>query len=715
MLRDLELKSVYKSDTDNILVEFYVPALSLALRYDRAVGFFSAAALSYAAQALSTFVKNGGQIRLVLGAFCDQDDLEAVLNGYRLKEISEQLGQELLSQIAGASDELFQSRIETLAWLVAHGRLEVKLALRAKGMYHDKIGIITDACGDAVVFAGSANESLSALLPAFNYESIDVFPSWKPELNGYYKPHTESFERLWTNTSRGTAVLDIPTAVKEHLVAVARSLDYVPDPEFELALAARMSPIGSDGSQGLSMQPTEPLTINGQPYSMRPHQLEALENWRAKGEFHGILDLATGAGKTVTAIHAMVKLSEKVKGLVCVIAVPYQNLADQWCDNLSAYNIIPIRCYVSKEQWGDALRVAVHETNMGARSFTAIVVVNRTLKTREFQDCLAHIKSNRLFWIGDECHHHGAMSFSAALPENARFRLGLSATPDHYLDQSRNQRLQSYYGEQVFHYSLAQAITDKVLTPYKYHPHIIELTADETREFFSLSAEIGKLFARSNDGGDELSTPLKALLMRRSRLIASCANKMPVLAALIKTQGPIGHTLFYCGDGSVENDEDADNIFEQRQIEAVSELLDRLGWDISRFTSREPRKDRKTILENFRIGVIDAMVAIRCLDEGIDVPACATAFILASSKDPRQFVQRRGRILRRAPGKDHATIHDFIVVVPEAIEEHEEYARRLIVDELKRVAEFAKLSENRFEAYDVLRDTLRRYDLEHLI
>ncbi|GLR60297.1 DEAD/DEAH box helicase family protein [Rhizobium indigoferae] len=714
MLRDLALKSVYKSDTDNILVEFYVPALSLASRYDRAVGFFSAAALNYAAQALSNFVKNDGQIRLVLGAFCDQDDLDAVLEGYRLKEISEQLGRELLAQISSVSDALFQNRIETLAWLVAHGRLEVKIALRPNGMYHDKIGIITDALGDAIVFAGSANESLHALLPAYNYESIDVFPSWKSELAGYYEPHAQSFERLWANKSRGTAVLDIPAAVKDHLVALSRSLDYVPDPDFELALATRVS-LGQEGPERQSMRPTEPLTINGQPYSIRPHQLDALENWRAKGAFHGILDLATGAGKTVTAIHAIVKLAEKVKGLVCVIAVPYQNLADQWCDILSAYNIFPIRCYVSKDQWSDALRVAIHETNIGARAFTAVVVVNRTLKTPEFQECLSQIKPNKLFWIGDECHHHGGASFATALPQNADFRLGLSATPDHYLDQSRNQRLQSYYGDQVFHYTLSQAITDKVLTPYSYYPHVIELTFDETAEFFALSAEIGKLFAKGNNGAEELSTPLKALLMRRSRLIASCANKLPVLARLVQAQGPTGHTLFYCGDGSVENDDDADNVFEQRQIEAVSELLDGAGWDISRFTSREPRKDRATILENFRVGVIDAMVAIRCLDEGIDVPACATAFILASSRDPRQFVQRRGRILRRAPGKDRATIHDFIVVVPESVGEHEEYAKRLIVDELKRVAEFAKLSDNRYGAYDVLRDTLRRYDLEHVL
>ncbi|MER8464533.1 DEAD/DEAH box helicase family protein [Mesorhizobium sp. M1396] len=719
MLRDLPLKSVYKSDTDNILDDFYFPALATASRYDRAVGFFSAATLSYAAQALSNFVKHGGQIRLVLGAFCDQDDLDAVMAGYRQREISEAIGRQFLNEIVSPSDDLFQNRVETLAWLIAHGRLEVKIALRAKGMYHDKIGIITDDTGDSVLFAGSANESLYALLPAFNYESIDVFPSWRPELADYYAPHARSFERLWENVSNGTAVLDIPTAVKDHLVAVARSLEYVPDPELEAAIAARIYTGTNTSARTHASRPSEPKAINGQPFTIRPHQIQALDNWRAVGDFHGILDLATGSGKTVTAIHAIVRLSQAIKSLVCVIAVPYQNLADQWCDILSVFNIYAIRCYVSKDQWVEDLRMAVHEAALGAREFTAVVVVNRTLKTQEFQDCLAQVRGAWMLWIGDECHHHGSASLSAALPLQAKYRLGLSATPEHYLDSERNTRLQAYYGDQVFHYSLAQAIEDKVLAPYRYYPHVIEFTHNEVTEFFDLCSEIGRQFARNeNASADNASPHLKALLMRRSRLVGSAANKLRELARVLAHEKPSTHTLFYCGDGSVETDEeddDSDGSFEQRQIEAVSELLHRMSWDVSRFTSRESRKERATILENFRLGVIDAMVAIRCLDEGIDVPACGTAYILASSKDPRQFIQRRGRILRRSPGKVSATIHDFIVVVPDGLDADEEFAKRLIVDELKRVAEFAKLSENRFEAYDALRPTLHRYGLEHLL
>ena len=716
MLRNLIFKGVYKSDQDHILEDFYFPALSVAQRYDRAVGFFSASTISLVAQALSVFVKNGGQIRLILGAFSEQEDLEAVKQGYKEKEISEKIGTELLSMISNARDELFQNRFETLSWLVAYGRLEVKVALRARGMYHDKVGIISDEAGDKVVFAGSANESTHALLPTHNYESINVFRTWVPAHSEFYEPHIESFDRLWLNESPSTAVIDIPTAVKDKLISVARSLNYTPDPEIEAAIVARINSIRGAAVSTTTGKPCEPATINGQPFQMRDHQIAALKAWKAKGDFQGILDLATGAGKTITAIHAIVKLSKVINGLTCVIAVPYQNLADQWVEILSEFNIYPVKCYISRTHWEEKLRSTVHELIMGSRSFAAIVVVNRTLKSPEFQECLSKIKGNRLLWIGDECHHHTSKAYEGYLPTHSRYRLGLSATPEHYLDDQRNERLNDFYGDIVFRYPLNQAIKDKVLTPYKYFPHIVEFTQGEAEDFVDISEQIGRIFARQNGTPSEMSPQLTGLLMRRARLVGSAGNKLPTLQDVLAGRKPTRHTLFYCGDGTVETDEDDEQSTEsKRQVEAVSTMLHNMSWDVSRFTSRESRKDRDNILENFRLGIIDAMVAIRCLDEGIDVPACSTAYILASSRDPRQFVQRRGRILRRSPGKELAVIHDFLVVLPHDFDMESHYAKRLIKSELGRVAEFSSLSENRSDAYERLSPILKAYDLEHMI
>ncbi|EAT08809.1 putative DNA repair helicase [Sphingomonas sp. SKA58] len=726
MLRDIAAKGVYKSDQDNILEDFYFPALSIASSYDRAVGFFSGSTLSYAAQALSTFITNGGNIRLILGAFADARDIEAVKRGEDLKALASRIGEQFLAEIEEAKDPLFTERFATLAWLVAHNRMEIKIALRAHGMYHDKIGIITDATGDAFVFAGSANESAHALLPTHNYESIDVFPTWKPELESYYQPHRESFERLWENRSRGTAVLDMPTAIREKLLEVSAALDVPPDPAREAAIARRLQAAAAD--ENVSLRPIGPIlpeTINGYPFEIREHQRDALNAWAEKGAFVGVFDLATGAGKTITAVYGIVQMSKQVPGLTVVIAVPYQNLADQWCDILEQFNIHAVRCYVAKSQWSEDLIQTVQNIRLGAQSFAAIVVVNRTLKSPEFQSAIARIPDKQFLWIGDECHHHASEAYVGFLPGNAAYRIGLSATPEHYLDGDRNARLAAYYGQTVYTYTLAQAISDKVLTPYDYHPTIVELTPEEATDFIEVSDEIARLFAREALA-NKPSQGLKALLMKRARIVASAHNKIAALRSVLNGKRRQQHTLFYCGDGTVDltadfdddDDDDNDDLergFAGRQIEVVSQILDQMGWRISRFTSREPRKERASILNSFKIGLIDGMVAIKCLDEGIDVPACSTAYILASARDPRQFIQRRGRILRRSPGKEVATIFDFIVVLPPGTHDGGGHARKLIQAELKRVAEFNTLARNSSNAYQVLRPVLQEYDLEHLV
>ena len=720
MLRELKFQGVYKSDHDHILDDFYFPALSVASRYDRAVGFFSAGALSLAAQALSTFVKRGGCVRLILGAFTDEEEFEAVVQGHRVKEMSEQLGQKLLGRIESVSDDLFQNRLETLSWLVAYGRLEVKIALRAQGMYHDKVGIISDESGDKVVFSGSANESRHALLPTHNYESINVFRTWIPEHAEFYEPHIASFERLWRNESPATVVFDIPTAVKEQLVVVARALTYTPDPEVEARIAAQMIKGRRSVLDSTSHKPRVPAAVAGKRLQMRSHQVAALEAWRSKGDWQGTLDLATGAGKTITAIHAIVKLSEAIDGLVCVIAVPYQSLAEQWVETLAAFNVHPVKCYIARVQWDERLRRLVHELSIGSRSFGAIVVVNKTLKSTLFQQCLSRFKGNRLLWIGDECHHHNAKAYEGYLPEHARYRMGLSATPQHYLDEERNERLSQYYGAVVYRYSLKEAIQDEVLAAYEYYPHIVEFTEQETEEFVGLSEEIGRMLARQGAKAKEIPSHVTGLLMRRARLMGAASNKLATLRSLLSDQKPTSHTLFYCGDGTVEAEEDDgegedSQVQGKRQVEAVSAMLHERGWDVSRFTAREAPGVRKVVLENFRLGIIHALVAIRCLDEGMDVPACSTAYILASSRDPRQFVQRRGRILRRSPGKKLAVVHDFVVVLPGDYDTESVYAKRLIKSELARVAEFSSLSRNRADAYMRLAPILDVYDLEYVI
>ena len=483
----------------------------------------------------------------------------------------------------------------------------------------------------------------------------------------------------------------------------------LPTPEIELQLWRRMQEPDPHGEH--ESRPTTPQTLNGDEFDLFPHQRAALNAWKSNC-WKGILGLATGSGKTVTALYGLAKIFGATRRMFVVIAVPYQNLADQWVSACLDFGIRPIKCYAGMQSWLEDLSDYVSLYISRALPFGCVVVVNKTLASTPFQNLLSRLPGDSLAFIGDECHHHTTSRLLEALPQQAEFRLGLSATPEDYYDGSLTDALKAYYGPICSTYGLSEALGDEVLTPYEYFVHLVTLTPDETEEYSDLSAKISSLFAQAGHSKLPATDALNHLLYRRARLLGAAAHKLVVLETLLQRISARPLTLFYCGDGRVR---DEDEGFERRQIDAVSQLLWRHNWKSCQFTAYEGLSERRRILDDFRLKVIDAMVAIRCLDEGIDVPACSTAFILASSRNPRQFIQRRGRILRRSPGKDKAIIHDFVVYCSEASAVDYNLERRLLGAELKRVAEFASLAENPHVTYTALESLLDRYDLGHYL
>jgi superfamily II DNA or RNA helicase len=708
-LRDLATKSVYRTDEDNILADFYMPALRLAVSYDRAVGFFSASMLCYAGQGLAALTRNGGRMRLIIGAELAEDETDAIARGYDLRRIIDRLGEDFERMMDRVSDDLFQKRIELLAMLVASGRLDIKVAARARGMYHEKIGIITDKHGDRLVFQGSANETVYALIPGYNFESINVFSSWRPELRDHSQPHIDAFERLWENRARDTTVLPFPEAIRARLVKIAAKAR-LPTEEQELALWREAQDAARGGTTTKTLGLAIPTSWEGGKFETREHQRDALQKWQ-RHDFKGILALATGAGKTVTALYGATRVFESYKRLALVIVVPFQNLADQWVAELRKFGVNSHQCYASTAKWLPKFSVAVSHYQAGATSFLCAVAVNRTFGEEDFQRLLGRIPGEHLMFVGDECHHLASPTFQAVLPAHARLRLGLSATPDHYADHEANRRLHDYFGETVAEFTLQMALDAGILTPYTYQAVPVPLEEDEAQQYEAISLELARLLGASTEEPDEArGADVMKVLLKRSRLLAGAKNKVVALERLLRGREPISHTLFYCGDGSVTDDTDGED---RRHVDIVSGVLRRLGWSPARFTAEESRQERERILSDFRLGLVDGLVAIRCLDEGIDVPACRAAYMIASGRNPRQFIQRRGRILRRAAGKKRAEIVDFVVVPPENVVEQRSFERKMLIGELGRVAEFARSAENPVEAVSALRGLLDRYELHH--
>ncbi len=718
MLTSLSLETSYSSEEDNIYKDFFLPILSNSKEYKRAVGFFSPAVLLGATSAISQFIENDGRVQLIFAKLVSTQDFEAIKAGFYY-EWEDEKSSNFSNILNDNQGSLLEYRIKVLAYLFSCKRLELKVAVRPKGMFHQKIGILIDAYGNRVSFNGSMNETISALDPEYNSEEITVFKSWEEGQKLYAEKHSKNFENLWNNkASETTVVCEFPEILENDLNIIAEQLEKTPVSEEE---ALKVEEFFASRRSASRISLSIPKEINGNTFEIRSHQSEALNNWK-KNSYNGILELATGTGKTITSIYAATKLALKNEGLALVVAVPYTDLADQWCEELKLFGIHALKCYGATTKWLDTASSYISRNMLGQKEFIAIVVVNKTLKSDNFQSILSDLDARKLIFVGDECHHHGSKSFIEKLPINAKFKLGLSATPYDYMDEEKNERLRSFYGDVVYKYSLFEAVANKILTPYEYYPIPVVLTPNEADKYHEITDKISRQMNFSGSSSLEDNTPLKALFMQRARLIGTAEKKLEKLSQLLSEQPVASHSLFYCSDGRVRSEDREDRGFDHDQLvedikqkDAVSQLLRSKRIPISPFTADQSRSERQQILTSFKDSEVKALVAIRCLDEGIDVPACSTAYLLASSRNPRQFIQRRGRILRKSSGKEKAKIYDFVVLLPPDGINSTQRSEDFLRNELIRVADFAKHSLNHLTSVKPLQPWLQRYDLEHLV
>jgi superfamily II DNA or RNA helicase len=371
----------------------------------------------------------------------------------------------------------------------------------------------------------------------------------------------------------------------------------------------------------------------------------------------------------------------------------------------------PVLCYRSRETWAGELSAAIREVRQGAVPTRLAIATNATFQGAHFRSLLDDCPEQSLI-VADEVHNLGSPNSRAALPPRFVYRLALSATPERHYDPEGSEALLHYFGPVVFRFGLAEAIAEGALTPYEYAVSVVELEGDELDAYIELTGRIGRAV-----GAGGLDGPVaQALLIARSRILASASGKLPALAVAIAPFKDSPHNLVYCGDGSAQSDTGENGV---RQIEAVVRLLGReIGMRVKPYTAETPTEERRELRKRFETGDLQALVAIRCLDEGVDIPETERAFVLASSTNPRQYIQRRGRVLRRSPqtGKDRAYIHDFLVVPPfDALDErHWNTERKLVGREIERVVEFAQLATNGPVALDSLAELRQRYGLLHL-
>jgi len=702
-LRGVLIQKEYRSLATDVAKNFYVPLLSEAVLYKRAVGFFSSTSLIELSYGIGKLVKNGGKIELIASPKLSEEDIEAMNRGFELRE--KIIGDALMRELYEVDDYYEQERLNLLANLIAEGHLDIKIAFIDKnnniGMYHEKMGIIEDCEGNKVAFSGSMNESHTAM--KLNYESIDTYTSWGDDWDRV-ETKERAFNNLWTGIDEDVTTMRFP------------------DVEAEIINRFKMKPADFELDE-ITMVRKNKTVICDEKWIIKPddiifydYQQRAIENWQ-DNNFQGIFDMATGTGKTLTALGALEKLSEAKERRVTIIVVcPYQHLVEQWVEDITKFSIKPIVCY-SSYKWKRDMKNAIFELQLGIEDHIFVVTTNATFATSDFQERVREVPGEICLVI-DEAHNFGASKLSSLLYDRYDYRLALSATLERHRDEIGTKKLIDFFGEKCIEYDLARAIEEDKLTPYYYYPIEIHLEEDELEEYIDLSNKIVKSLGGARDD-DDINKSTEMLLIKRARIIAGARQKVKVLKNLIRDQYiDKKNMLIYCGATSSDYSTYIEGIAgedDKRQIDIVLRLLGNdLGMRVTKFTSEENSSERENIKKSFIEGsMLQAIVAIRCLDEGVNIPGITTVFILASSTNPKEYIQRRGRVLRKSKGKDYAKIYDFITL-PRKLEEvsqvneNKGFEVSLIKREFSRVDEFSHLAENPSESLK-LKERINNY------
>lgn len=678
-LSELDLKICYRSDRDDIINDFYEKVLTESCKYERAVGYFSTQSLLLLNRGLDHFKKNNGKIFLIASPQLNEEDIRTIKNGYENRE--KVLKKIIMNSLYVPEEDKDILTLNNIEKLIAMGQLSIRIAFNKNGgIFHEKIGIVTDELGNRIAFTGSLNETNNAFKN--NFESIDLFFSWNKRDFIRVNEKQKDFDELWNNNTNGVEVFDFTEAIQHQLL------------EYREAGLLNVSKKLEDNLEQTTLnEPGIPSFIK-----IRDYQKQAYNAWN-ENNYTGILQMATGTGKTITACYSLVNLYNELnlKGekQVVIVLVPYKHLVDQWSDELRNFGYSPYKVS-SDNNWTNKLKIAIQKLKMTKESHLSIVITNDSFKGTKFKNILKLILGKfETVIVADEVHNVGANSIISSLPNEVEYRLGLSATPIRHNDIDGTKRIIDYFGNIIFEFSLKDAIKKGFLTKYYYYPKLIYLGKDESERYYNLIDEfkgypIDKLkkIAFTNQ-------EFKNVIKMSYQIADGSINKFIEFKKLVQAFSNDYYNLVYCSSVKIN---DGKNKLPIKQIEAITAYMgNTLRMKVHPFTANENNCLRKNLIKRFSTGDdLQALIAIKCLDEGVDIPAIRRAFILSSTTNEKQFTQRRGRVLRKSKGKDYAEIYDFITLPRDLNDSKDIFDTEifLVAKEYKRLIEFAKLAVN---------------------
>ena len=714
--------------------KFFNDCLENSKEFDLQLGYFSSATISVLADGFASFISNGGRMRLVINHIVSEEDKEAISKGLHggIIDCFDLTNFETLRQ---TFDEYQQQFFECLAFLIYDKRIDIRIfkPRNKKGISHTKSGQFRD--GDSITsFTGSANFTISGLFNNLEEIKIDRSDSVDKMVQNRIASQREEFDSIMKGKKRNIEYLS-----PENLISAIQSNYGDKDIEELLDVEKKLRKIKEDRKikerqehidlvyDDLNIEPQFPY-----PSGPRDYQKSAFNKW--KKSQRGLFNMATGTGKTLTSLNCLLQIYKQFGYYKAIILVPTVTLVEQWekeCRKFKFQHIVKV-CSKNKDWKGEIDRLTMKENFNPTNSPINYVVISTYAsfaRDNVFHDLMS--LSKKCLLIADEAHNMGSkriLDRIDGVSKRFKRRIGLSATPERQFDDKGNRELQRFFNSEngyTFVYTMEEAIKNKFLCEYYYFPHVVRLCDDEMYEYMEISEKLGKIY-RYNGGYLDLEDEIvRALLLKRRRIIHKARNKKDAFKNIIeeryKEKGNLKYTLVYVPEGlkpdSIADVYDSSDVVEDdAESDKLIDEYTQIVMNVSKTTTVRKfvsgQKDRESILEDFANGDLEVLTSMKCLDEGVDVPRSEMAIFCASTGNPRQFIQRRGRILRTHKDKKYAYIHD-LVVVPDIGADCVDYEmeRKLILSELKRVRDFASLSRNLDYSYKELEEVLNFYNV----
>ena len=745
----------FMSRTDWEPLGFFSEALCDATTFDIKLGFFSSSAINVLADGFAAFLYNGGRMRMIINDVLSEEDRTAIVVGesdintpyFDLNAIGH------ISYTLSKHDEHF---FECLSWLIRNERIEIKIITPkiGNGIAHSKCGVFSDGI-NKVAFDGSCNFSKMALIE--NIESINAFCDWdgerdKERINDIVRDFNRTFsgeddtvkylkaDQIITYITKTYKYKDIQELLEDERRILHRRAENSTSDSIRRVLErakAKVTAIMDTINIRKAKVKNEQLTTLTPKFPFtepRSYQKEAFNKWKVSQK--GLFAMATGTGKTLTSLNCLLEIYNKFKYYQALILVPTITLVEQWEDECKRFNFSHIIKVSSKNNgWRSEiddikLKESLAQSDDLPPSFIIIATYASFSRESSFKQLMSLSKKTQrqMLLIADEAHNIGAPNVISKLDRMRILRrIGLSATPERQFDDKGNNAIMQFFGcdgKYTFEYSMKDAIDNGFLCRYKYFPHVVRLNEDEMAEYKKISLQLAKFYNVDEDTFSSADDILMRLLLKRKRIIHKAQNKEEVFRQIIKQRfeecGNLKYTLVYVPEGvqldSTVQYATTDNPIDDADVDKLIDKYTQIIQEISPTTTVRKFvsgiQDRDEVLRKFSTGETEVLTSMKCLDEGVDVPRSELAIFCASTGNPRQFIQRRGRILRKHPDKHIAIIHD-LVVAPEfdSAEENYNMERNLLKGELQRVKDFAGLSENPAFAYTELEEITNYYNL----